>query len=134
MSLAGRFIGALELSTSSVLVIEDEPSAREALCELINVFGFEAIPTQNGWEALKYLHSCDNLPRLILLDLVMPIMTGLEFRQAQMRDTLLAQIPVIVLTASNPSEWGDLDRTTVMRKPVDILELSARVREQCAAA
>jgi CheY-like chemotaxis protein len=52
----------------------------------------------NGQKALDLLHSMKELPSLILLDITMPVMDGIEFRQEQKRDPRLAKIPVIVMT------------------------------------
>jgi len=79
---------------------------------------------ENGEEALKYLHHSDNeKPCIILLDLNMPIMNGIEFLQAVKSDALLKRIPVVVLTTSEEQQDKvssfDLGVAGYMAKPVD---------------
>src|SRR5215510_8699670 len=67
-------------STQRVLVVDDDQDIRDALCELLRDEGYEAIAVANGEEALTYLKG-GNLPCVILLDLMMPVMDGWEFRR-----------------------------------------------------
>jgi CheY-like chemotaxis protein len=84
-----------------VLVIEDERDIRDALAEALSYEGYDVAVAANGREALRTLHG-GPLPDVILLDLVMPEMSGWEFRQVQVRDPALAGIPVVVVSASDP--------------------------------
>src|SRR5262245_10967205 len=82
----------------SVLIIEDDVSIRATMREALELLGYEAQVAQNGREALEIL-SKDYRPCLILLDLMMPVMDGWEFRRAQEQDPRLKDIPVIVVSA-----------------------------------
>lgn len=84
-----------------VLVIEDERDIRDALAEALSYEGYDVAVAANGREALRALHG-GPLPDVILLDLVMPEMSGWEFRQVQTHDPALAGIPVVVVSASDP--------------------------------
>lgn len=84
-----------------VLVIEDERDIREALAEALSYEGYDVVVAANGREALRKLDGRP-LPDVILLDLVMPEMSGWEFRQVQVRDPALCGIPVVVVSASDP--------------------------------
>jgi CheY-like chemotaxis protein len=86
----------------NILVVEDTADTRESLLLLLRAEGFAADGAANGLEALRQLRrgyeAC-----LILLDLWMPVMDGWTFRFEQRRDPTLADIPVVVLTATvNP--------------------------------
>lgn len=81
-----------------VLVVEDDPDIAEAMLDVLMEDGFQVAHATNGREALDLLHSQPE-PAVILLDLMMPEMDGIQFRSAQLRDPRLAQIPVVVLSA-----------------------------------
>ncbi|HEU4411085.1 MAG TPA: response regulator [Polyangiaceae bacterium] len=83
----------------TVLVVDDDDGVRESVAELLELEGFEVRTARNGREALEFLGS-NPTPDLIVLDLMMPIMSGREFRDEQLRDGRLAGIPVVVVTAS----------------------------------
>ncbi len=117
------------LNTNSLLLIEDDDvdviSVKRAFREL-------AIPNplvskHNGEEALEYLNNPDSeLPGIILLDLNMPRMNGLEFLKQLKSDSQLKMIPVIVLTTS--ANQNDIVKAFefhaagYMVKPIDFLE------------
>jgi CheY-like chemotaxis protein len=82
-----------------ILVVEDDFAIRETVTEVLESEGFRVTCASNGAEALVRLDDTDDLPRLILLDLMMPVMDGWEFRLAQRRNSRIADIPVIVLSA-----------------------------------
>ena len=84
---------------AKILVVEDELSQREALAEVFSRLGYEVQCAANGSEALELMRHSGSLPGLILLDLMMPVMDGWEFRAAQRKDQALAEVPVVVLSA-----------------------------------
>jgi CheY-like chemotaxis protein len=106
-------------SGASILVVEDNEDAREALIKILEINGYSAAPAGNGREALEYLENSP-LPKLIILDLQMPEMDGWQFRAAQKKDPRLSAVPVIVCTAF--SEPG-IEADEVVIKPVDIRRL-----------
>src|SRR5262245_59582395 len=79
----------------SVLIIEDDPDIREALAEILEDEGYATVLAGNGREALDHLAKSE-MPALILLDLMMPIMDGWQFRDEQRRSPSYAAIPVVV--------------------------------------
>jgi CheY-like chemotaxis protein len=79
------------------MVVEDDHLIREALVEALDEEGFEVVEAANGKEALDKLHASP--ASLVLLDLMMPIMDGWQFREAQLLDPELSGIPVVVLSA-----------------------------------
>src|SRR3954470_23175677 len=88
-----------EKPDDTVLVVDDDQDIREALCDLLADAGYRAASVANGKEALIYLKSGE-LPCVILLDLMMPVMDGWEFRRQQQGDPRLSKIPVVVITAA----------------------------------
>jgi CheY-like chemotaxis protein len=85
------------------MVVEDDFAIRETLRELLEEEGYRVTQAANGAEALARLRDVI-VPRLILLDLMMPVMDGWEFRQAIESDPRLAAIPVIVISADHGLE------------------------------
>ena len=75
------------------------------MAQMLTIEGFAAATVANGREALDYLHGTTK-PHVILLDLMMPVMDGWEFRRRQQADPELAPVPVIVLSALDPVESG----------------------------
>jgi CheY-like chemotaxis protein len=113
----------------AILLVEDDPDALEALGDLLESHGYAVTTARHGAEALERLgHS--PLPRLILLDLLMPTMDGWEFRRRQKEDPRIAKIPVVVVSASSAAKPIDAD--TVLRKPVDIDRLLDTIAKHCA--
>lgn len=82
-----------------VLVIDDDEFCCDSLAVLLGIKGYSVATARSGAAALRMLRA-GLVPRLIVLDIWMPEMNGIEFRAEQLRDPALADIPVIVLTAS----------------------------------
>ena len=80
-----------------ILVVEDDPDSRALLTTLFEVSGWGVVTASNGREAYNLARQHD--PSVILLDLMMPVMSGEEFRTAQLADADIRRIPVVVLSA-----------------------------------
>jgi CheY-like chemotaxis protein len=109
-----------------VFVVEDNADILQAIVQVLEDEGYTVRATANGREALAMLRAGDApLPRVILLDLMMPVMDGWAFRAEQAADPTLADIPVIVLTADgNAAEKAaQLACAGGLRKPVDLMTL-----------
>jgi CheY-like chemotaxis protein len=114
-----------------ILIVEDNPDSRETLAMVIEGMGYPVSTASNGREALDYLRS-HSLPCLILLDLMMPVMDGWEFRNQQRQDPLLADIPILVVSAVNdPDQIHAVDAIDYLKKPIDFDVLGQRVEEYC---
>jgi DNA-binding response OmpR family regulator len=85
-----------------ILVVEDEKALNEALCTKLINSGFEVDSTTNGKECLGYLNK--KIPHLIVLDLMMPIMDGIEVIKHLKSEPKTSTIPVLVLTNSSDVE------------------------------
>lgn len=85
-----------------VLIVEDDPDVRETLQLIVEDEGVRAVGVANGREAVEYLLSDRALPDLILLDLMMPVMSGVEFLSWRRdQSARIAAVPVVVVSASN---------------------------------
>jgi CheY-like chemotaxis protein len=86
------------MEKSEILIIDDDEGIIDVLTILLEDVGYKVGQALNGRSGLEYLKSHKDT-KLILLDLMMPVMNGYQFREHQQRDTSMASIPVIVLTA-----------------------------------
>ena len=85
-------------TTATILVVDDHPVTREPLARLLRYEGFQTVCAANGVEALDAIAA--ERPDLILLDVMMPKMNGVDFLQNVRADEHLSDIPVIALTGS----------------------------------
>ena len=117
---------------SEVLVVDDDRDIREVLAEVLQDEGYSVALAVNGADALRYLRSGGS-PRVILLDLMMPIMDGWRFRSEQLQDPALGRIPVIVLTADGGAKEkaATLKATEGITKPVRLDALLSAVARVC---
>jgi DNA-binding response OmpR family regulator len=107
-----------------ILVIDDDSDIREVVGEALQFAGYEVTTARDGREGLIQARSFR--PTMILLDLMMPGMSGWEFRAAQLRDSALSAIPVVVVTALGTDP--DIEVEAVLAKPFRLEDLLARVR------
>jgi CheY-like chemotaxis protein len=115
--------------TGSILVVDDDRGAMEALSDILEYEGYHVERAQNGLQALEHLRETRPYPNLIILDLLMPVMDGWEFRTRQKEDPELAKIPVLVVTAIGAT--AGIDAAGVLRKPIDIDALLRAVARYC---
>src|SRR5438067_8037587 len=116
---------------ASVMIVEDDPDTREMLERFLQLEGFDVRTAANGELALKALEADSSLC-VILLDLMMPVMNGWQFRQAQASDPKLARIPVVVVTASGSREdIPVIEADGWLSKPVDFDRLLATIEPLC---
>jgi DNA-binding response OmpR family regulator len=113
-----------------ILIVEDDADLREMMAQLLTLEGFRASTVANGREALEYLSQGDK-PDVILLDLMMPIMDGWEFRRQQEADATLSTVPVIVLSALDQTRAADVNAVAFLKKPLDFDRLLELVRQYC---
>ena len=113
----------------SVLVVEDHADLREMLAVLLESEGFAVQTARNGAEALLCLN--DARPAVILLDLMMPVMTGDEFREKQLADPRFKDVPVICMTAAHDGQdrARRLHADAYFQKPVDFERLLGAVHK-----
>lgn len=114
---------------SYILVVDDDTAIREALTAVLEDEGYTVRCAVNGREALQLLRAAAVPPAVILLDLMMPVMSGWEFRAVQQQDAALAPIPVLVLSADRDvqSKSASLQAQAFLPKPVNLDSLLATV-------
>jgi CheY-like chemotaxis protein len=128
--------GLSETARARILLVEDDADLRESLCRVLEDAGYEVDGVRNGREALEYLRR-EEPPCVVLLDLMMPVMTGWEFRDVQRGDPALSDIPVVILTADGraQSKADSLGVGKYLRKPVQVEELLGTVQSfRCGAS
>ena len=110
---------------SIILVVDDEPECREILAALLTEEGYVVVCAEDGRQALDYMSS--STPGLILLDLMMPNMSGWEFLERQKQDPRLAAIPVVLISGSGLAR--DTNVSAIVRKPIDFAVLKKIVEQ-----
>ena len=108
--------------SGTVLIVEDDPDTREMLGRFLELEGYEVETAANGKQALDRLEAGARA-RVIVLDLMMPIMDGWQFRKEQIRREHIAGIPVIVVSAAGRDRISQIDADAYLSKPVDLDEL-----------
>ena len=116
--------------SATVLIVEDDLDTREMLGRFLELEGFTVETAENGKRALERLGSGVGAC-VILLDLMMPVMDGWQFRQEQIRDAALANIPVIVVSAAGRERLERIQANAYLSKPVDLDELLGCVTQFC---
>ena len=127
---ASQFFSLMRLPACPVLIVEDDADLRDMMAQLLTIEGFGATTVSNGQQALDYLRDHAS-PKLILLDLMMPVMDGWEFRREQRRDPTIAKVPVVVLSALDKTRAVDLRADAFLKKPLDFDRLLSLVRDYC---
>lgn len=110
-----------------VLVVDDDVELRDALRDLLEENGYDVYCAENGQEALDLLKRTDPAPGLILLDLMMPVMSGQEMLAALKQVHALAAIPVTIVSASEDPPEGE----SFLHKPLDVEALLGIVEKAC---
>jgi len=120
---------------NSVLIVDDDSAVRTALKELFETEGYTVVLAANGRAALNRLMEGFR-PSVVLLDLMMPVMDGWDFRTEQLKDPALKEIPVFILTAAGFSDAtirAQFGNVPFVPKPPPHEELLAMVRRICSA-
>jgi two-component system, chemotaxis family, chemotaxis protein CheY len=116
-----------------ILLIEDDFMLRGSLAAVLQSEGYKVECAANALDALRRLERAPK-PSLILLDLMLPYMDGLEFRALQRAAPEIADIPVIVITAVGvrPEVAAELDLRQSFFKPLERTRLLEAIRRHCA--
>jgi len=116
------------------MVVEDDADIADAVATTLEDNGYWVMVAVNGQEALDQLRAGAQRPSLILLDLMMPVMDGWQFRAAQTADPALADIPVILLSAHVDvrAAAGRIAAVAWLKKPMDLRELLTAIERPLA--
>ncbi len=123
----------LDTSESTILIVDDNAQNVELLQAYLEVLPCQTVTASDGLEAMKYFEDpTSTIPDLILLDVMMPRMSGFEVCRKLKEDPATRSIPIMMVTALN--ELGDIERgidsgiDDFLTKPVNKLELITRVK------
>ncbi|MGZ3706465.1 MAG: response regulator, partial [Bdellovibrionota bacterium] len=117
-----------------VLVVDDDRDIREAVSTALSEAGYPVLCAAHGEAALEILRASPQAASLILLDLMMPVMDGWEFRAIQKEDPAIQNIPVMILTAGGRVEKKaqNLEAVGWLRKPFGLEVLLREVESVLA--
>jgi CheY-like chemotaxis protein len=114
-----------------VLLVEDAPFLRYAFGRLLRMHGFEVCEATDGSEALRAVPEFH--PQLVLTDLMMPVMDGVELIRRLHGEPQTADLPVVAITADATDQAErqarDAGAVDVITKPIDLPSLLGRLRE-----
>jgi CheY-like chemotaxis protein len=118
-----------------LMIVDDDDDLRETLANVLAANGYNVTAFGDARAALVALED-GQTPFVILLDLMMPGMSGWEFRAAQLANPSLASIPVLVVTAANVAshDMPTLPDVEILRKPFDLDRLLTIIERYAAAA
>ncbi|MGZ9166643.1 MAG: response regulator [Anaerolineales bacterium] len=119
----------MESNKKTVLIIEDEADAAELFAEMMRVSGFRVVKTSSSAPAIAIM--TDEKPDVVLLDIMMPEISGLDILRQMRRDPALVNIPVVVVSAmSMPTDIRhgmEAGASTYLTKPVGFIDLKEAV-------
>jgi CheY-like chemotaxis protein len=122
----------LKIDMETILLVENDADIRESLVELLELRGYQVTATDDGHKALERLET-GPLPCLIILDLMLPAMSGWEFRRRQLADNRWSDIPVVLLSGVNnlPQESRRLKAVAFLLKPINFDSLYETIGRYC---
>jgi len=119
-----------------ILLVDDDAELRDALAAALPEVGYDVVSAANGREALDLLKARP-LPRVIVLDLLMPVMNGWDFCDAARGDPTMGKIPIVVTSGAvsrDPSSPYFIDVDDFITKPFGLDELLVKIRRLSAGA
>jgi CheY-like chemotaxis protein len=116
------------MAKKTVLLAEDDLEIRDILQDLLEAEGYDVIPASHGRQAIEFLESVrdDSLPALVVLDLLMPLVDGVQVLETMKRDAKLSTIPVVVLSAA--ARERPAGAAAFLRKPIPLQKLFDTIR------
>jgi len=113
----------------TVLVVEDDPSIREVISDVLEDKGFRVLPAANGSDALRQLDTVK--PDVMVLDLLMPVMHGWAFMETYRQKTGGSLIPIVVVSVNPalPRSYNSLGVASVVSKPFNVDRLAQAVEQ-----
>lgn len=118
------------MSSRAILLVEDDPDVREDLAYLLQQKGYPVLTAENGLEAFERIRET-GVPSIIILDLMMPVMDGWEFRAAMLKEPQLRDIPVVLVSgvADLTQDARLLKATDYLTKPINLKRLYALIEQ-----
>ncbi len=121
------------MTQKKILLVEDDQDIRETLVELLQDEGYDVLFAENGQMGLEKLASVNELPNLILLDLMMPIKDGFQFCLEKEANSKISHIPVVVMSADGHIRENQqrVNASAYLKKPLDIYQVIDVVQRFC---
>jgi two-component system chemotaxis response regulator CheY len=113
-----------QMGDRRLLLVEDDDDVRASIADVLDLAGYVVVEAANGRHAMRAMR--DDPPRGVILDLMMPVMSGWEVLEQMRADPALAGIPVCLLSAQVQIE--PVDAVQVLQKPVSVDDLLAVVQ------
>ncbi|HTM22022.1 MAG TPA: ATP-binding protein [Kofleriaceae bacterium] len=113
-----------------ILLVEDDVELRDALQDALIAEGHKVSAVGDGRQALQMMKS--DRPDVVVLDLMMPIMDGWQFRIEQRRDPAIAETPVVAISASQSPTAAAIDADMFLPKPLDVRSLISAIEDVLA--
>ena len=115
-----------------LLLVEDDDDVRDAMAASLRDEGYVVAEAENGRLALEWLQRNGD-PCLVLLDLWMPVMSGMELREKMVQDPRLAALPLVIVSAAGDGKARaeEMGAIGFLRKPLDLQDLLATVERFC---
>jgi CheY-like chemotaxis protein len=120
-------------AAATVLIVDDDQAILDSVGEFLRADGFVVVTAANGAEALAHLRAGLGAD-VILLDVMMPVMDGWDFRTEQLADPAIKDIPVVAISASGFARstiGAQLKAYDVFAKPLELSRFVETVREVC---
>jgi CheY-like chemotaxis protein len=116
------------MAQKTVLLAEDDVEIRDILQDLLEAEGYDVVPAGHGRQALEFLEGVrgGRLPDLVVLDLMMPLVDGVQVLKAMKDDPVLSTIPVVVLSAV--ARERPAGAAAFLRKPIPLQKLFDTIR------
>lgn len=116
-----------------VLVVEDEHDIRRMMVLLLRSYGYETVTASHGGEALDEMRR--RRPCVVLLDVQMPVMDGWEFRETQLRDPSIRDVPIVCITGlHDPDEVTRRLGVPCLPKPANFSDVIREVERACGSS
>lgn len=113
-----------------LLLVEDDEAILTTMKNILELSGYSVETAKNGQEALKKLTQIER-PCLILLDLMMPIMNGIQFLEAVQKGKVFTGIPIIIISAFSEKVKDVSGYVKIIKKPCDLDVLLKTVGHYC---
>jgi CheY-like chemotaxis protein len=121
----------MNLGKKSVVVIDDEPETAELFAEMVRMMGYRAFKSSGGLQAVALI--AEMTPAVVLMDVMMPELSGLDILRIMRREPRLARIPVVIVSAKGlPSDIRagiNAGAVSYLTKPIAFAELRAAVEK-----
>jgi CheY-like chemotaxis protein len=109
----------IDMSPNTILLAEDDLEIRDVVQDLLEEIGCDVIPARTGKQALDFLSNDPRSPPdMVILDLMMPLVTGWQVLEVIQRDPALAGVPVVVLTAATQDRPSGV--AALLQKPFQV--------------